>query len=125
MPFCQRSILQKEIIQKWNNERAEKTGKLFLIQQESAATTPDLYIIIIDIYVDTVKVEKIIAKGKPIVFFFSKYHDPCNSMQVEIDKIKEFEKSMIVKYCCIDYNAAHELYKTLVSMLDKFNEKNS
>lgn len=110
--------IAKETIQAWNNDRAEKAEKLFLTISEGAATTPDLYVVIIDSYVDTTKVEKIVATGCPIVFFFSQYHDPNNSMQVEVDAVEAFKERMKGKYRCVDYRTAREFGEALLSTLD-------
>ena len=83
--------IAKETIQAWNNDRAEKAGKLFLAILEGAEATPDLYVVIIDSYVDVAKVEKIVATSCPSIFFFSQYHDPKNSMQAEVDAVEDCE----------------------------------
>ena len=114
--------IAKETIQAWNNDRAEKAGKLFLTISEGAATTPDLYVVIIDSYVDTAKVEKIVATRRPIVFFFSQYHNPKNSMQVEVDAVAAFKEQIKGKYRCVDYRTAHEFGEALMSSLDSLHE---
>ena len=110
--------IAKETIQAWNNDRAEKAGKLFLAIPEGAATTPDLYVVIIDSYVDTAKVEKIVAIGRPIIFFFNQYHDPKNSMQAEVDAVEEFKERMKGKYRCADYRTAREFGEALKAELE-------
>lgn len=112
--------IAKDTIQAWNNERAEKAGKLFLTLPSGESVTPDLYVIIIDSYVDTAKVERIVATGCPIVFFFSQYHDPKNSMQAEVDAVAAFKGQMIGKYRCVDYRTAREFGEALRVELDEF-----
>ena len=87
-----------------------------------AATTPDLYVVIIDSYVDVAKVEKIVATGRPIVFFFSQYHDPKNSMQAEVDAVAAFKEQLKGKYRCVDYRTAREFGDVLLHSLDSFDD---
>lgn len=110
----------KETIQAWNNERAEKAGKLFLAVPVGESVTPDLYVVVIDSYVDTAKVDKIVASGCPIVFFFSQYHNPENSMKVEIDAVEAFKNQMKGKYCCVDYRSARDFGEVFLSSLDSW-----
>lgn len=120
--ILQEEHFAKETIQKWNAECAEKAGKLFLSVPENASVTPDLYLVVIDSYVDATKVNEIIAKGKPVVFFFNKYHDPRNSMQAEIDKVDAFKENVKNKYCCVDYSAAQEFVSSIESIFNDFHE---
>ena len=120
--ILQEEHLVKDTIQRWNIECAEKEEKVFLTVPEDASVAPDLYVVVIDSYVDTAKVDKLIATGRPIAFFFSQYHDPNNSMQAEIDKVDAFKETVKDKYCCVDYNAAQEFASTLVSVLDGFGK---
>ena len=118
------AILQEEhiaidTIQKWNAERAEEAGKLLLSVPEDASVAPDLYVVIVDSYVDATKVDKIIATGKPIVFFFSKYHDPKNSIQAEIDATVTYRTSVQGDYLCLDYSTTNEFEQALWYMFEK------
>lgn len=120
--ILQEEHIAKESIQKWNVERAEKAGKIFLSVPEDAPVTPDLYVVIIDSYVDATKVDETIAKGKPIAFFFSQYHDPKNSMQVEIDKVDAFKETVKDKHCCVDYGSNRQFEEKLISICDAFSK---
>ena len=110
--------IAKETIQAWNNDRAEKAGKLFLTLTVGESATPDLYVVIIDSYVDTAKVERIVASRSPIVFFFSQYHDPKNSMQAEVDAVATFKEQLKGKYRCVDYRTAREFGEALRAELE-------
>lgn len=113
--------LAKETIQKWNNERAEETGKLFLILPDGTSTTPDFYVVIIDSFIDPAKVNMIIAMGLPVLLFFSKYHDPKNSMRTELDAIDAY-RSIVQKQCkCLDYEGLKSFSKVLLSSLNSIN----
>ena len=120
--ILQEEHIAKETIQKWNAECAEEAGKLFLLVPEDASVAPDLYVVVIDSYVDTAKVEKLIATGKPIAFFFNQYHDPNNSMQAEIDKVEAFKEKVKDKYGCVEYNAAGEFGKAFITVLEVFGQ---
>ncbi len=86
-------------------------------------STPDLYVVVIDSYVKSDKVNKLIVTGKPIAFFFNKYHNPRNSMQAEIDKVDAFKKTVKDKYCCIEYNDVREFRDLLFSVFNDFHKK--
>ena len=60
--------LAKETIHAWNNQRAESTGKLFLTQSAGTNVTPDLYVVIIDSFLDTPKVDSILAGDRCLLF---------------------------------------------------------
>ena len=110
--------IAKETIQAWNIDRADKSGKLFLAIPEVAATTADFFFVIIDSYVDVARLEKIVTTGRPIVFFFSQYHDPENSMQTEVEAVEVFKEKMKGKYRCLDYRTSREFGEVLLSTLD-------
>ena len=117
--ILQEEYIAKETIQKWNTECAEKAGKLFLYVPEESRSIPDLYIVIINSYVETAKVEKLIATGRSVMLFFSKYHDPRYSIQAEIDKVDAFKETVKNKCICVDYCISGELKEMLFAELSK------
>lgn len=52
--------------------------------------TPDIYIFIIDNYVDEQKVETTIQTGAKVLLFFRIHHDENNTMESELMTIKAF-----------------------------------
>lgn len=74
---------------------------------------------IIDSFLDTPKVDSILAGDRPAAFFFSQYHDPSNSIKTEIDTIVAFREQMRDKYPCVDYRTAREFGDALMSELEE------
>lgn len=110
--------IAKETIQAWNCRRGESAGKLYLTQSLGCPAIPDMYVVIIDSYLDIAKVDAILANDRSMVFFFSQYHDPKNSIQTEIDSIATFREKMRTNYTCVDYRTAHEFGEVLSAQLD-------
>ena len=120
------AILEEEhlaqmTINKWNEDYAEDKGKLFLQVPANSTNGPDVNVVIVDSFIDATKVDRIIAIGKPVVVLFSKYHDPKNSMQTELDAIAVYRKK-IQDYClCFDYENKAEFTKVLLSAINEIN----
>ena len=118
------AILEEEhlaqmTIDKWNEEKAEDKGKLYL-QTPSSNLAPDVHVVIIDSFVDTAKLDKIIATGKPVVLLFSKHHDPKNSMQTELDAIKAYRETIQDKCTCFDYESKADFESLINRCLTEF-----
>lgn len=110
----------KETILAWNNERAEETGKLFLTLSDGVSTTPDFYVLIIDSFIDTNKVYKIIASGMPVVLLFSKYHDPKNSIQTELNAVEAYRAKIHDRCACFEYDNKESLMNTVKVVLNGY-----
>lgn len=106
-----------EVINEWNIKRAEETKKVFLTVPNDATDTPDLYCVIVDSYVDEAKVNQMIETGKPVLVLFSKYHDPKNSIQTEIDKVQLFRANIQGSCICVDYDAAIDFGVKLIESI--------
>ena len=110
--------LAKMTIDKWNEENAEDRGLLFLQVPANSSDAPDLNLVIIDSIIDVTIVEKIIATDIPVVLLFSKYHDPKNSMQMELDEIESYRSKIQENCICIDYEGTKSFSNVLISILD-------
>ena len=117
------AILEEEhlaqiTIDKWNMENAEEQGKLFLQVPANSTVSPDVNVVIIDSYLDAAKVDKIIAAGKTTVLLFSKYHDPKNSMQTELNAIKAYREKIPGTCICLDYDNKAAFANILITALE-------
>lgn len=108
-----------EVINDWNIKRAEETKKVFLTVHNDATETPDLYCVIVDSYVDEAKVNQMIDSGKPVLVLFSKYHDPKNSMQTELEQISAYLEAIKGKCICVDYEGNASFIEALKKELDE------
>lgn len=107
-----------EVITEWNIKRAEETKKVFLTVPNDATDSPDLYCVIVDSYVDEAKVNQMIETGKPVLVLFSKYHDPKNSIQTELEQVAAFRKTIQGKCICLDYEGKTSFIEALKKELD-------
>ena len=106
--------LAQDTVSKWNCQRGEKCGTVFVLVPHDAS--PDVYVI--DNYVDRALVESVIATGSKVLLFFSRYHDPKNTMESEIQAIEEFRGRLKSNCECIDYNGIQAFESLFVGMLD-------
>lgn len=72
--------IARETLNRWNAENGKEKGKVFLPLPLDSTAEPDIYILPIDNYVDTVKAKTIIATGKPVILLFSEYHNDENTI---------------------------------------------
>ena len=84
-----------------------------MLVPEDTSVIPDLYVVVIDSYLDLAKVEPIIASQRPMAFLFSQFHDPCNTMQAEIDATVAFRRRLQGNYPCLDYRSLREFEQDL------------
>ena len=110
-------------IDKWNEENAEKKGKLYLQTPSNSNLTPDLHVIVIDSFIDAAKVDKIIAAGETTILLFSKYHDPKNSMQTELDAIEVYRDKVKLKCTCLNYQGKSDFVDVFARVLQEEGQK--
>lgn len=92
--------IAREVIARWNIEEGEKHGVVFLtIPNNYRDITPDIYIFVIDNYVDEQKVETTIQTGAKVLLFFRIHHDENNTMESELMTIKAFRAIAQKKMC--------------------------
>lgn len=93
------------MIARWNIEEGEKQGVAFLaIPNNYRGITPDIYIFVIDNYVDEQKVEAAIQTGAKVMMYFSSHHDEKNTIESEVKKFEAFRSRVQNKCICVDYN---------------------
>lgn len=97
--------IAREVISRWNIEEGEKHGVVFLtISNNYRGITPDIYIFVIDNYVDERKVEAAIQTGAKVMLFFNSHHDEKNTIESEVKAVEAFKKEMKSKCVCCEFS---------------------
>ena len=108
----------REVIARWNIEEGEKQGVAFLVvPNNSKNITPDIFIFVIDNYVDEQKVEAAISTGAKVLLLFSSYRDEKNTMEREVKKIETLRQKIQNKCVCIDYGDKNKFEEALINTL--------
>lgn len=85
--------IAREVIDRWNIEKGKKYGVVFLaIPNNYRSITPDIYIFVIDNYVDESKVETSIQTGAKVMLFFNSHHDEKNTIESEVKAVEALKK---------------------------------
>lgn len=70
--------IAQDVVALWNCQYGQEKGVIFL--QVPQEMSPDVYVFLIDNFVDTAKIDSVIATGARVVLFFATYHDANNTM---------------------------------------------
>ena len=107
----------KDVIRKWNQENAERTGKLFMPVE---CQEVDVMIGIVGNMVEkTDAVLKMIEAGKKVMLFFNAFQDPKNTIPTEREEMMAFKEKMQGKCLCAEYNGNVELGELLKENLSE------
>ena len=79
---------------------------------------PDVYVFVVDNFVETKKIKVAVAAGVNVALFFSMYYDPQNTMDSEIKTIDELRERMKESCVCIDYKNDSEFEQRFTGYLD-------
>lgn len=115
--------IAREIFNRWNAENGKEKGKVFLPLPSDSTAEPDIYVLPIDNYVDTVKANAIIATGKPVILIFSEYHDEENTIPAELNDVEALKNTREPNCIKATYNGSKEFQQELVSILDNVKYK--
>lgn len=115
--------IAKEILNRWNAENGKEKGKVFLPLPSDSTAEPDIYVLPIDNYVDTVKANVIIATGKPVILLFSEYHDEDNTIPAELKVVEALKNTREPNCLKATYNGSKEFQQELVSIFDNVKYK--
>ncbi len=115
--------LAKETIRKWNQQNAERTGKLYLLvdwtSKEEDIQYVDVVIGVVDNWIENIGlIESCVEKGKHVLLFFSAFQDTTNTIQSEFEEVKSFSKRFQTKCFTAHYNGGAELRTLLIEKLD-------
>lgn len=108
----------KEVIRKWNQENAEREGKLFLLV-DSPMEDVDVLIGIVGNWIDKPEsVLQMVEAGKKVMLFFNAFQDPKNTILSEMEKKEKFKERMQSKCYCAEYCGINDFSKSLYKMLE-------
>ena len=109
-----------EVIRRFNQENAERTGKLFLpVAEDATASDADVVIGIVGNYIEKAEViEEAVKAGKKVLLFFSKYQDPENTIPAEGKVVKEFKKAMESKCTCCEFSGKMDFENRLTETIE-------
>ena len=111
----------KDVIRKWNQENAEREGKLFMPVE---AQDVDVLIGVVGNRVEkTDSVLRMVETGKKVMLFFNAYQDPNNTIPSEREEMIAFKERMQGRCYCGEYNGGEELGTSLNIMLESFKEQ--
>lgn len=108
----------KETIRKWNQNNAERVGKLFLPVEWSANLEEiqgvDVVICIVGNWIGDIGfVERCIEDGKQVMLFFNSNQDPTNTIMSEYNAVMNFHDKMRRHCLCVGFKEASELCQEL------------
>ena len=111
----------QDVIRRWNQENAERTGKLFMpLADITSATDADVVIGIVGNYIDKTEViEEAVKAGKKVLLLFSKYQDPENTIPTEQNGVFYFKEKMQGICDCLEYSGKGDFGKMLYEKLAK------
>ena len=112
--------LALDVISQWNTLHGEEHGVVFL--PVSQDVTPDIYLFVIDNYIDVNKVDSAIATGAKVVLFFSAYHDPKNTIDRDLTVIADYRKCNEKTCVCLDYKNIIDYENRVVSVLEYYSK---
>ena len=113
----------KETIRKWNQQNAERTGKVFMpiewsTSQEAIQNT-DIVVGVIDNWIDNPKfVENCVQAGKQVKLFFKAINDPVNTIYGEQKIVREFENKIKGLCSCLDFNGIDDIRRSLTEQIE-------
>ena len=115
----------KETIRKWNQQNAERTGKIFMpiewgASQEAIHNT-DIVVGIVDNWIDDTKfVDDCVEVGKRVILLFKSISDPMNTISCELDCVKTFRERFQVRSSCDSYTRMTDFVTLINRQLDAF-----
>ena len=117
----------KEIISKWNQEKAESAGKLYMpVEWSTKPEDMDKVDVVIGIVGNWIEnpafIEECIQSGKKVILFFQSYHDPKVSIPYEVQEVGEFKSRMRSKCHCCDYVSYGDLNGILSLRLSELGD---
>ena len=110
--------IAREVIARRNAEEGEKHGVVYLaIPNNYRGIMPDIYIFVIDNFVDEQKVEAAIQTGAKVLLFFNQYNDEKNTIPSELQRVVEYKEKIKKKCLCIEFSGKVDFEKSLFEIL--------
>lgn len=108
--------LALDVVSQWNTLHGEKHGVVFLPVAQNV--TPDIYLFVIDNFMDVNKLDSAIATGAKVILFFSAYHDPKNTIDRDLVEIDDHRKILEQNCVCIDYKSISDFENHVLAVLE-------
>lgn len=110
--------IAQDVVSRWNCQHGEEKGVVFLsVPQETAS---DIYVFLIDNFVDTAKIEAAIATTETrVVLFFTSFHDVNNTMASELKAVADFREKVQTRCTCLDFKDCREFELLLPEVLNQ------
>lgn len=114
----------REVIARWNIEEGEKHGVAYLtIPNNYRGITSDIYIFVIDNYVDERKVKAAIQTCAKVMLFFNSHHDQKNTIESEVKAVEAFKNAMESKCVCCEFSGKADFESILTKVLKEIVNK--
>ena len=115
--------LAKETIRKWNQQNAERKGKLFMLVEwttkKEDIQNVDVVIGIVDNWIEnTGLIESCVEKGKRVLLLFNASQDTTNTIRSEFEGVLSFRERIQTKSVTVLFNGGSELGTLLNDQLD-------
>lgn len=113
----------QEVIKKYDQEKAECTGELFLpMAGDAPASDADVVIGIVGNYIEKAEIiEEAVNAGKNVMLFFSKYQAPENTIPAEGKSVEEFKQEMQSKCVCYEFSGWADLEASLAKAIENID----
>ena len=115
----------KETIRKWNQQNAERSGKVFMpIDWETnseAILKTDIVVGIIDNWLDNPRfIQGCVDAGKQVMLFFNAVQDATNTLSCEQESVNCLKDGMKDRCCIVEYKGTAEFSSLLDDRLTSF-----
>ncbi len=113
----------KEEIRKWNEEKAEKMGKVFVPVEQPASLNNlqnvDVVMGVVDNRIEnTAFIDECMKADKTFFLFFNEFADPKNTIASEQQVVKDYRMINEDRCFCTDYNGVPEFRRLLNEKLE-------
>jgi len=113
-------FVAKDAIRKWNQENAERAGKVYLLVEDTThQEDADVLIGVVGNWVEkTNVVEAFFDAGKRVMLFFNGYHDPKNTMLSEEQDVDQFRSAFQEECLIAEYRGMSELRELIEANME-------
>lgn len=117
-------LVAKKVIAQWNEQNAEREGKLlYPIEWDASECNLQDVDIVIGIIgtriVDTELIEKSIKAGKHVILFFRTFNDDRSYLSLDLENLDAFKKRVADKAECIKYDSYSTFDSAFIRVLNE------
>ena len=116
-------LVAKKVIAQWNEQNAEREGKLlYPIEWDASECNLHDVDIVIGIIgtriVETELIEKSIKAGKHVILFFRTFNDDRSYLSLDLENLDAFKKRVADKAECIKYDSYSTFDSAFIKVLN-------